>query len=246
MDVIPRNWYENWFGNEYLTLYAHRDKKEARKLINLVRQNINLKPDAQIIDLCCGQGRHAHILAELGYHVVGVDLSKTLLEVAKFKHSSSGKAKFVQSDMRLLPFNHSFDLLLNLFTSFGYFDSDIENQCVFTQFRRVLKNDGWFVFDYINDKHVRDNLVESQNEKIGNIMIELKRYISHERVQKKITMTQDRRKSIFYESVKMYPPDKIEEMMLQADLKIHKMLGDYDGSPFLPDSPRLIIIGSKQ
>ena len=246
MDVIPSNWYENWFGNEYLTLYAHRDEKEARKLINLVRQNINLKPDSQIIDLCCGQGRHAHILAELGYHVVGVDLSKTLLEVAKFNHSFSGTARFVQSDMRLLPFNHSFDLLLNLFTSFGYFDYDIENQSVFSQFRQALKQDGWFVFDYINDKHVRDNLVESQNEKIGNILIELERYISHERVEKKITMTQDSKKSIFYESVKMYPPDNIQKMMMQAELKIDKVLGDYDGSPFLADSPRLIIIGSKK
>ena len=246
MDVIPGNWYENWFGNEYLTLYAHRDEQEAKKLIELVSANIDLSSDALIIDLCCGQGRHARILAELGYNVVGIDLSRTLLEAAKYKSANSDKARFVQADMRQLPFRDSFDLLLNLFTSFGYFDSDVENQSVFHQFKQVLKDNGWFVFDYMNDKHVRDNLVRSQREEIGNIMIELERYISDERVEKKIIMHQNGKKSIFYESVKMYHPEKIQAMMKQAGLSVHKVMGDYDGSPFLPYSPRLLIIGSKK
>jgi len=182
----------------------------------------------------------------LGYNVVGIDLSRTLLEAAKYKSTYSEKARFVQADMRQLPFRNSFDLLLNLFTSFGYFDSDVENQKVFYQFKQVLKDDGWFVFDYMNEKHVRDNLVSSQREEIGNIMIELERYISDERVQKKIIMYQNGKKSIFYESVKMYHPEKIQSMMQQAGLSVHKVMGDYDGAPFRPNSPRLVIIGSKK
>jgi SAM-dependent methyltransferase len=246
MDVIPNNWYENWFGNEYLTLYAHRDEREARQLIHLVRKNIALKSDANIIDLCCGQGRHAHILAELGYRVVGVDLSRTLLEVAKYKYSPSTSARFVQADMRSLPFAQSFDLLLNLFTSFGYFESDTENMQVFSQFRQVLNDNGCFVFDYINDKHVIDNLVAEQREKIGNILIDLQRSISHGRVEKKITMTQGNKRSVFYESVKMYPPVKIKEMLQKSGLQVDMILGNYNGDAFNPDSPRLIVIGSKK
>ncbi len=246
MDVIPGNWYKNWFGNEYLTLYAHRDEQEAKKLIKLVNSNINIESDARIIDLCCGQGRHARILANMGFKVVGVDLSRTLLESAKYKNSHSENAQFVQADMRCLPFTGSFDLLLNLFTSFGYFDSDEKNQSVFSQFAQVLKHDGRFVFDYMNDKHVRDNLISHQNEEIGNINIELERYISDERVQKKITMYQDDKKSVFFESVKMYSPEKIQDMMRQSGLSVDKIIGDYDDSAFLTYSPRLIIIGSKE
>lgn len=246
MDVVPKNWYENWFGNEYLTLYAHRGDEEAKRLIKIVHENIHLSPDALIIDLCCGQGRHARTLAESGYRVVGVDLSRTMLEAANFNSTGSDRTRFIQADMRQLPFGQSFDLLLNLFTSFGYFNSDEENQGVFVQFRRVLKDDGWFIFDYLNDRHVKDNLVARQKEEIGNIIIELERFITDDRVQKKIVMTDKDKKSVFYESVKMYRPDDIYGMIDQAGLVVNKVFGDYDGSPFLPYSPRLVIIGSRK
>ena len=77
-------------------------------------------------------------------------------------------------------------------------------------------------------------------------MIELERYISDERVEKKIIMYRNGKKSVFYESVKMYHPEKIQAMMKQAGLSVHKVMGDYDGSQFLPYSPRLVIIGSKK
>ena len=69
------NWYENWFGNEYLTVYAHRDENEAEKLVQLILTNINLDKNSKIIDLCCGQGRHAHLFAREGFEVYGFDLS---------------------------------------------------------------------------------------------------------------------------------------------------------------------------
>lgn len=245
MDVVHKDWYKDWFGNEYLTVYAHRNQTEARQLIDLIHDNVDLHPDALILDLCCGQGRHALILAKMGYQVVGADLSRTLLESAKFKVAYGENARFVQADMRRLPLKRSFDLLLNLFTSFGYFESDEENLAVFYQFHKVLKKDGRFVFDYLNPRHVYDNLVSLQKEKIGNLRIEQKRYIDGNRVEKKISMYREDRVSVFYESVKMYRPEEIYEMMKKAGLTIQNVLGDYQGVPFAQDSPRLIIIGSR-
>ena len=246
MDVISKEWYKNWFGNEYLTVYAHRDQTEAFELIDLLQKYIVLRSDAYVLDLCCGQGRHALILAKKGYFVIGADLSRTMLESAKFKTAKHESARFVQADMRHLPLKESFDLVLNLFTSFGYFETDHENRSVFDQFRNVLKKEGRFVFDYLNPDHVIDNLVSCQKERVGNLQIEQERYIEGGRVEKKIRLRRNDRERVFYESVKMYQPQEIFDMMTEASLDIQHVFGDYQGAEFKYDSPRLVIIGSRR
>ena len=131
MVVEKKTWYKSWFGNEYLTVYAHRDEEEARQVIDLIQRFIKINSDFNILDLCCGQGRHVLHLASLGFKVMGIDLSRTLLEVAKYKKNKDDSAHFIQADMRNLPTSQSFDLLLNLFTSFGYFETDKQIRCVF-------------------------------------------------------------------------------------------------------------------
>jgi len=241
-----KNWYENWFGNEYLTVYAHRDNLEAQELIQLIHSHIYLDKNSKVLDLCCGQGRHALVLAREGYEVYGIDLSRTLLEMAKFKKASGQSAYFIQADMRSLPTVNSFDLLLNLFTSFGYFETDEENQSVFLQFHQALKNKGYFVFDYFNDRFISESLVPFHKEKVGNVLVEQERFIEGSRVQKKIMITKEGKRSTFYESVRMYNPDQIFKMMSDSHLRIDDIFGDYRGSPFQHNSPRLIVIGRKE
>jgi ubiquinone/menaquinone biosynthesis C-methylase UbiE len=240
---MTKDWYKNWFGNEYLTVYAHRDEEEAHELIQLINKKIPLRLNSKILDLCCGQGRHALLLASQGYTVIGVDLSRTLLQIAKYKRNYYQKAHFIQADMRFLPANHSFDLLLNLFTSFGYFARDEENEAVFRQFCRVLKPGGYFVFDFLNTKHVIENLVPNHKEEIGNVTVELQRSIENLRINKKISLLRNGNRSVFYESVKMYDPTQIKKMMKNSGLTIENIYGDYSGIEFQQNSPRLIIIG---
>ncbi len=213
--------------------------------MDLIKENIPIDHHHLTLDLCCGQGRHALLLASQGFRVVGVDLSRTLLEIAKFNADPSHGPKFVQADMRALPFLREFDVLLNLFTSFGYFDSDHENQQVFGQFHRVLKTQGYFVFDYLNERHVVENLVEFQQDYVNNIDIQLERKIVDQRVEKEIRIEKHGRKVKFFESVKMYKPEEIFCMLEAEHLKIEKVFGDYTGIPFKNDTPRLLIIGKK-
>lgn len=240
------NWYENWFGNEYLTVYAHRDENEARELVQLILTYINLDKNAKIIDLCCGQGRHAFLFAQEGFEVYGFDLSRTLLQVAKYKNDQSNNTFFIQADMRYLPAMHSFDLLLNLFTSFGYFETDIENKIVFQQFHQVLNTGGYFVFDYFHTPYILANLERYKSEQIGDLTVEQERFIEGSRVQKIIRLNRQGKQSTFYESVKMYKPDQIIKMMEETSLSVRYIFGDYKGSPLSEDSERIIIIGQKE
>lgn len=242
---MNRNWYEDWFGNEYLSVYAHRDEDEARELIKLIFAYVNIDKNAKILDLCCGQGRHAYILSQEGYEVYGIDLSKTLLQVAKYKNNQSMNTFFIQADMRKLPAVNSFNLLLNLFTSFGYFEEDEENKTVFKQFHQVLKSGGYFVFDYFNTPYIQANLERYHSEQIGDLIVEQERFIEGSRVQKIIRLNRNGKKSTFYESVKMYEKVKILEMMKETHLNVRYIFGDYAGSSLSETSERIIIIGQK-
>jgi SAM-dependent methyltransferase len=239
------NWYENWFGNEYLTVYAHRDEDEARQVVKLVLTYINLKKNSRIIDLCCGQGRHVHLFAHEGFEVFGFDLSRRLLEVAKYKNSHHDNTFFIQADMRKLPVQPSFELLLNLFTSFGYFQSDDENLAVFKQFNQALKKDGYFVFDYFNSHYLTQNLEKYHTEQIGDLKVEQERYIENSRVEKIIRLNRQGKQSTFYESVKIYGPDQILKMLEESGLDVSYIFGNYNGQAFSKESERLIVIGRK-
>jgi SAM-dependent methyltransferase len=245
MVVKRKDWYKHWFGNEYLTVYADRDLEEARTLVRLIESQIPMSPQHLILDLCCGQGRHANLLASKGYRAVGLDLSRTLLEVAGYRTGKAGNPRFVQADMRALPFSADFDILLNLFTSFGYFYSDQENQEVFNQFYRVLKPGGWFVFDYFNAAHLVRNLVVHETEEVNGSRMEFERWITDARVEKLITLKKNGNCATFFESVKIYQPEDIRKMMQMTDLNVERIFGDYNGSAFSTESPRLIITGKK-
>jgi len=245
MNDFESKWYKNWFGKDYLKVYSHRDQKDAKQLVQLILSNISLYNDSQILDIGCGQGRHLSIFAEKQFHITGIDLSPVLLRIAKENHINNSFAHFIQADMRQLPLKSKFDLILNLFTSFGYFENDEENLSVLRQIHSLLKKSGNFVFDYFNSDFVKKNLIPSHKEEIGKIIVEQERYIEDSRIKKKINLTRDGEKTTYFESVKLYSPDEIYEMLRSVNLKINKIFGNYDGSAFNQESPRLLVFGEK-
>ena len=245
MNYSETKWYQNWFGKDYLKVYSHRDQKDAQQLVQLILSNISLEKDSHILDVGCGQGRHLSIFAEKQFHITGIDLSPVLLRIANENHINNPSAHFIQADMRHLPLKSKFDLVLNLFTSFGYFEKDAENRSVLLQINHLLTDTGQFVFDYFNSNFVKKNLVPKHKEEVGEIIIEQERYIEDSRIKKKINLTKNGKKSTYYESVKLYSPDEISEMLRSVNLKINKIFGNYDGSTFENESPRLLVFGEK-
>lgn len=151
------DWFEDWFDSTlYEKLYANRDQKEAQQLINLLEETIPLQPHSKILDLGCGRGRHSISLARKGYHVKGIDLSERAIESAQEKAEGEGleHVYFQVRDMRN-PLPETFDAILNLFTTFGYFLDDNENTRVLDSVVRMLGMNGTFVLDYLNPSYVK-------------------------------------------------------------------------------------------
>ena len=245
MALSEANWYQNWFGKDYLKVYSHRDQKDAQQLVELILSNIDLYKDSHILDIGCGQGRHLSIFAEKQYQITGVDLSPVLLRIAKKNHINNSFVQLIQADMRHLPLKSKFDLALNLFTSFGYFENDDENISVLKQIYSLLEDSGNFVFDYFNSDFVKKNLIPKHEEEIGNLIVEQERFIEDSRIKKKINLIKDGKKFTYFESVKLYSPDEILNMLQSVNLKMNKTYGDYNGSSFKDDSPRFLVFGEK-
>src|SRR5690625_4931749 len=137
------NWFEEWFDSPlYEKLYANRDDEEAARLISLMERTISLSKCSKILDLECGQGRHAINQSGKGYRVTGIDLSEQAIATARDKARALNieDIRFEVRDMRN-PLPETFDAVVNLFTTFGYFKSAAENASVFYSVKQMLVAD---------------------------------------------------------------------------------------------------------
>lgn len=241
-----KNWYKEWFGDDYLTVYEHRDEKDALKLVDLIFKETPISTQSRILDVACGNGRHAYLFGDRGFKVFGVDLSSHLLEEAKNKKAAEISPSFVQADMRYLPFRPQyFDISFSLFTSFGYFEKDRTNQSVAVELSRVLKKNGYFVMDYLNPDYVVHNLEPYGHRTAGDLEIREERWIDEKRVYKKITINKNAGSKVFYESVRLYSSEEMAEILDTSGIHIENIFGEYDGSAYHQGASRMIIFGKK-
>lgn len=233
-------WYQEWFGEEYLELYAHRDENEARLQVAFFRQQCG-PLEGPVLDLACGMGRHMQELQAHGYRAAGCDLSFTLLLTGIREY---GAMPVARADMRQLPFcDGVFAGLVNFFTSFGYFTDEDENLQVVREMARVLDRGAVFLFDYLNVHRELDNLVhrEARDTPFGMVRIERWFDRSDRSFNKRITIREKR----YLERVRGYDLDEISAMFASCSLSIHSAFGNFDGSEFTHTSPRLILVGSR-
>lgn len=238
-------WYEESFGEDYLLVYKHRSRERANREIETVVRWLGLKPGAAVLDLCCGTGRHSIPLHRHGLRVTGVDLSTVLLDVAR-QEAADLDISFHEGDMRALPFAADFfDGLVNLFTSFGYFEEDEENERVLHEISRVVKPGGRFVIDYLNHAAVERGLVPASERLEEGARIREKRWIEAGFVKKEIEVTDKRGTRRYLEQVKLYPLEAMQSMMARAGLAVESVKGDFESNDYRKtDSPRMIFIGS--
>lgn len=235
-------WYKEWFGAEYLELYAHRNRGEAETHVDFVEQVLGEGRVGAVLDLACGAGRHTEILRQRGFRALGFDLSLTLLTQAPHLPRVAG-------DMCCLPFSDStFSRVLNFFTSFGYFESEEENFRVLEEIARILEPGGGFLVDLFNRERVVANLVEREHRQLEGYEAEIQRWFdaSTQRVNKRIRVySPNRPVQTFVESVRAYEQEEVLEGLGRAGLDVTALYGGFRGEEFDSDSERLILVGSR-
>ena len=235
-------WYRRWFDHNYLLLYCHRDHRDAEAQVQLILDTLTLPPAATILDLGCGEGRHAALFRDRGYRVFGLDLSAALVRQGRQKYRD---LNFIIGDMRAIP--GRFDLIVSLFTSFGYFDGDGENRKVLDSVFSSLHAGGIFWLDFLNPHHVRENLVpETVSCPSAGIRVRERRRIADGRIVKDIYFENDGAETLYVESVALYTRKDLESMLLKSGFRLLGSFGNYRGEPWAADSERTILFTRRE
>lgn len=245
-------WFEKFYSKNYIDLVGFASAEQTAREIEFVVNAMNIGNEHNILDLCCGYGRHTYGIAkQTGCRAVGFDLSNDYLSIARQKYSVPN-IKYIQGDMRNLEMLEEFDGVINLFTSFGFFKTDEENESVLEQVSAVLKKEGLFLLDYENKFYFVLNDVA--RKKRDWIQVDENRYYLLENQydvmrERELFTAKLIENGIVKEetgyNIRLYSFPEIRRMLKNSGLEVMRIWGDFDGSEYKVDSRRLIILAKK-
>jgi len=245
-DILNRSnkespWFKKWFDEWYLKLYCHRDLKDARQQVDLIIKTLRLNKTDPILDLGCGDGRHLHLLDKDGYCTFGLDLSEKLLREGNRIY---GPLRVMVGDMRYIP--GRFQVILSLFTSFGYFETENEDRQALMSISQSLNEGGWFWLDFLTPEYVKNNLAKETVTCLENdFRVFEQRNLKGNRVVKDIRFCRGGQEWTYHETVRLYTRSELELLLFEAGIKPQGCFGDYKGSNWTANAHRTIIYGRK-
>jgi len=241
-------WWQKFFDEHYLKMYEDLEKETSRE-VECITKMMDLKRKAKLLDLCCGYGRHSIEFAQRGFEVTGYDLSDSFIEKAKKDSSELGlKIEFVRGDMRKLPFDHQFDAVVNIFTSFGFFDSESDDMKVTKGVSRALKKGGLFLLDLKNREYLIRNFQRRRwTQKEDFVWLEdsfFDLFTSRWETTRTLLFGNGRKKEYSF-SLRMYTFTEILNLLKKSGFILEAVYGDFDFREYSLDSPRMILISRK-
>jgi SAM-dependent methyltransferase len=240
-----KEWFAEWFDTSfYHQLYKSRSYEEAQLLIDNLEKKLGFAPNDTFLDLACGKGRHAIYLNSKGYDVTGIDLSRNNIKSAN--QSASENLHFFVHDMRETFCPDSFDFVLNLFTSFGYFEENYDNFRAIKAVAENLKSGGTLVLDYMNSAKAVKNLTKYYEKEVDGIKFVITKKIEYGFIVKNIDFDYDGEHHHFEERVKILTCEDFRYYFRKAELSCKEIYGSYDLKPFdVVESDRMIFVVQK-
>ena len=245
-----QSWYEQdgfWkliapllFNSERMLLAA----QEVEQIVSLLK----LQPGMSICDLCCGPGRHSLELGRLGFCVTGVDRTGLYIEEAKKKADERElNIRFVQDDMRSFCEPNAFDAVINIFTSFGYFEEATDDKLVLQNIYKSLKEDGRFLIDIIGKEVLARIFQEKRWYEEGGVIVleEAKLNEDWSSIENRWIIISDDRREEFRFTLRLYSAAQLSELLKSCGFGEVEIYGDLSGSPYDQTAKRLIVVARK-
>ncbi len=244
-------WYVDFFREGfYQRAWAPERFQRAEHEVDFVVQALGLAAGTSVLDLCCGEGRHAIELARRGYEMTGLDLSALHLRLARQAAKEAGVGvRWHRADMRDIPWEGEFDAAINVFTSFGYFERDDEDFKVLAGVARALKPGGRFLLATINREWLVRHLEAHgwQEGADGTLSMEDRSFDlltgrQHNRV---LSIQPDGIRREREIDLRMYTLKELADMLSRARLMVRQTWGGFDGREYGLDSRRMIVLSEK-
>jgi len=242
---MQRKWFQYWFNSPYYhILYSQRNDEEAEFLIDNLTAFLKPPLHSRILDIACGRGRHAVYLNKKGFDVTGIDLSEQSIRYAK--QFEQKHLHFFVHDMRRLGYINYYDIAMNLFTSFGYFETEKEHVNALKSFRKSIKDDGKLVIDYFNTQKILKNLTQRETKTVEGIDFDIHKFVSEGKIIKHINFEHKSKHFAFEERVQAFTLADFERMFEKSGLTISATFGSYNLDPYdAIKSERLVLICQK-
>ncbi|WP_442590629.1 class I SAM-dependent methyltransferase [Pedobacter sp. AW31-3R] len=242
---MQRKWFQYWFNSPYYhILYSQRNDEEAEFLIDNLTAYLKPPAESRILDIACGRGRHAIYLQKKGFDVTGIDLSEQNIKYAR--QFESKQLHFFVHDMRKLGYINYYDIALNLFTSFGYFDTEKDHVSALKAFRKSIKADGKVVIDYFNTQKILKNLTHREIKTVEGIDFNIHKYVTEGKIIKNIDFEHKGKHFAFEERVQAFSQTDFQRMLEKSGLEITATFGSYGLEEFDEmKSDRLILVCKK-
>lgn len=218
--------------------------QEAEQIVSLLK----LQPGTSICDLCCGTGRHSLELSRLGYCVTGVDRTGLYIERARKKADEQGlDIRFVREDMRRFCEPDTFDAVINVFTSFGYFEDETDDKRVIENVYKSLKEGGKFVIDIIGKEVLARIFQEKRWREEGDIIVleEAKVKEDWSSIESRWIIIKDGRQDEFRFNLRLYSATELSELLKSCGFEKVEIYGSLDGSPYDQRAKRLVLLAYK-
>ena len=225
-------------------LYSHRDETEAHNFLDHLLDFLHLHEGASIVDVGCGQGRHSIYLAKKGFEVTGLDYAEENIEAAQ--HDAPENAHFIEHDMREpFPINNQ-DLALNIFTSFGYFNSEADDIQTIKNICHSLRDQSYAVIDFLNANSVINSLVPKETVEQDGVIFNIGRFIENNTVYKNIDVKDGAEEHHYQERVKLLSLNDFKKYFKETCFILQDVFGNYKLEDYHENtSDRLIMILKK-
>ena len=245
-------WYVDFFRNDYLNVYGHMFTEErAEKESAFVAHALDLQPNASVLDLCCGQGRHSIQLAKRGLRVTALDLNAEYLELAR-KAAESAKIAIetVTADMREIPFANKFDAIVNMYSSFGYLESEAEDLKVLESAAKALKAGGRLLLDMLNREWAIDNYIQNDwhTGADGTLYVErrdLDLATSRMHVHFIVVDPKGGRRESIGHIIRLYTLTEMTRLLERVGLQVTTVFGGFEGEEYGIGTRRMIVVAEK-
>ena len=245
-------WYVDFFGDDYLNIYGHVFTTErAAHEVSFAERLLELSPGARVLDLCAGQGRHSVPLAEHGYRVTALDLSPAYLRLAQRSADAHHVTlETVSADMRRIPFERRFDAILNMYSSFGYLESEEDDAMVLESMASALKPGGRLFLDMLNREWAVANYIQNDWHAgpDGTLYVERRDLdLATSRMHVHFTIVTpggERRESIGHK-IRLYSLTEISRMLNHVGFEDLRSFGGFDGETYSIGTRRMIVCATK-
>ncbi|TVQ40832.1 MAG: class I SAM-dependent methyltransferase [Wenzhouxiangella sp.] len=227
-------------------MFSEDSFREAAEQLPGLLELVGIEP-GRVLDLGCGPGRHALPLAATGYPVTAVDTSQTLLE-----HLEQARGELpiesVQADMREFVRPEAFDLVLVMWTSFGYFEDEADHRRVLANIHQSLRPGGRLVLDLVGLEYLCRNLEPAHVTEYedGRLLLERPNLVDDmTRLDNEWLLIDGDHVLRQHFSHRVWSAGEIRTLLAESGFEVMGLYGNHDGAGYDLESERLIVVAGK-